>query len=52
MSDRPESVLVCERDFDNGTQLRQLDSKQLRLWLKRYTLGQLWRKGEIGGTRW
>jgi predicted ATPase len=52
LSDRPEDVLVTERDFDNSTQFRRLDKEQLSLWLERYSLGQLWRKGEIGGNRW
>ncbi len=52
LSHRPEDVLVCERDFDNGTQFRRLDGEQLAIWLERYTLGALWRKGELGGTRW
>ncbi len=52
LSDRPEAVLVCERDSDNGTQFRRLRSEDLNLWLERYSLGELWRKGEIGGTRW
>jgi predicted ATPase len=52
LSDRPEDVLVTERDFDNGTQFRRLDKKQLSAWLERYSLGQLWRKGELGGNRW
>jgi predicted ATPase len=52
LSDRPEDVVVTERDFDNGTQFRRLDKGQLSLWLDRYSLGQLWRKGEIGGNRW
>jgi predicted ATPase len=52
LSHRPEDVLVCERDFDNGTQFRRLDRDQLSTWLERYTLSALWRKGELGGTRW
>jgi predicted ATPase len=52
LSDRPDSVLVCERDFDNGTQMKRLSKDALKVWLERYTLGQLWRKGEIGGGRW
>ena len=52
LSERPEDVLVTERDFDNGTRFRRLEKKQLSLWLERYSLGELWRKGEIGGTRW
>jgi predicted ATPase len=52
LSQNPESVLVCERDFENSTQFRRLTEKELDTWLDRYTLGELWRKGEIGGTRW
>jgi predicted ATPase len=52
LSDRPESVLVCERDFDNGTQMKRLSKERLKEWLEQYTLGQLWRDGEIGGGRW
>jgi predicted ATPase len=51
-SPSPESVLICERDSDGGTQCRHLSRKKLENWLKRYSLGQLWRKGEIGGNRW
>jgi predicted ATPase len=52
LTDRPDSVLVCERDFDNGTQMKRLAKEDLKEWLEHYTLGQLWRKGEIGGGRW
>ncbi len=51
LSDCPESVLVCERE-DMGTHLRRLEKDQLKEWLDKYTLGELWRMGEIGGTRW
>jgi len=51
-SGSPESVLVCERDFDGGTQMKRLSSEQLQEWLEDYSLGELWRKGEIGGNRW
>jgi hypothetical protein len=52
LSDQPEAVLVCERDFDRFTQFRRLDRSKLEEWLERYTLGELWQKGEIGGNRW
>jgi predicted ATPase len=50
-TDQPESVVVCERDFDEGTCFRRLSSEKLREWLEEYTLGDLWRRGEIGGTK-
>ena len=51
LSETPEAVVVCERD-DRGTQLRRLDPERLKDWLDRYTLGELWSMGEIGGNRW
>jgi len=52
LTDQPESVLVCERDFDNGTQMKRLSKEDLKEWLEHYTLGEIWRKGEIGGGRY
>jgi predicted ATPase len=51
LSEIPESVVICERD-DLGTKLRRLNPADLKEWLERYTLGDLWAKGEIGGNRW
>lgn len=51
LSDTPESVFVCERDQD-GTSLERLEAKQLMPWLEKFRLGELWTRGEIGGTRW
>jgi len=51
-SDEPEAVVVCERGADGGTEFRRLRSSDLDEWLERYRLGELWRKGEIGGNRW
>jgi predicted ATPase len=50
LTDTPEAVLVCERDA-GGTKIKRLNSEQLTTWLKDYTLGELWRMGEIGGTK-
>lgn len=47
----PESVLICDRD-DRGSHLRRLDPEPLKKWLENYSLGDLWRSGEIGGNRW
>jgi predicted ATPase len=51
LSEIPESVLVCERD-EKGSKMRRLESKNLKDWLKDYSLGDLWRMGELGGNRW
>jgi predicted ATPase len=51
LTEIPESVLVCERD-EAGTHLRRLEAEPLKEWLEKYSLGELWRMGEIGGTRW
>lgn len=51
LSDYPESILVCERN-QQGSQLRRLEAEKLKNWLENYTLGELWRMGEIGGNRW
>ncbi|MDR3298637.1 MAG: AAA family ATPase [Candidatus Accumulibacter sp.] len=51
LSDQPESIVVAERN-SSGTSLTRLDAKKLKPWLEKYRLGQLWTRGEIGGTRW
>lgn len=51
MTDRPEDVLVAEKDA-NGTVLRRLDADSLKPWLAKYRLGELWTRGDIGGIRW
>jgi predicted ATPase len=51
LSGSPDDVLVCERD-GGATTLRRLDPEKLREWLRDYSLGQLWSKGELGGNRW
>ncbi len=50
-SDQPEAIVVCERTPD-GTTLERLDAKKLELWLEEYSLGEVWMRGGIGGTRW
>ena len=47
----PEDVIVCEKD-QGSTRLRRLDADDLRVWLERYSLGQLWSRGQLGGNRW
>jgi predicted ATPase len=51
LTDQPETVIVAERGAQ-GTALTRLDANKLKPWLEKYRLGQLWTRGEIGGTRW
>jgi len=51
MTERPEAVVVCEK-HDGQTEMRRLKKEDLAAWLENYRLGQLWTKGQLGGTRW
>ena len=51
LTDRPESVVVCEK-HDGATEMRRLDPKDMKKWLADYRLGALWTSGELGGNRW
>ncbi|MFM9885390.1 MAG: AAA family ATPase [Burkholderiales bacterium] len=51
MTVTPEAVVVCTKD-QGQTRMERLKAVDLGDWLKNYRLGQLWTKGEIGGTRW
>ena len=49
LNDELESILVCENS-GWGTKFERLNAKRLAFWLKDYTLGDVWRIGEIGGN--
>jgi predicted ATPase len=51
LTEQPEAVVVCEK-HGGQTSLLRLDSGELAHWLERYRLGQLWTRGQLGGTRW
>jgi predicted ATPase len=51
LTETPEAVIVCEKE-SGSTTLKRLKQQELSEWLKEYTLGELWHKGQIGGTRW
>jgi predicted ATPase len=51
LTETPEAVIVCEKQA-GSTVMKRLDRGALSDWLKEYQLGELWHKGEIGGTRW
>ena len=47
----PESIVVCDK-HEGQTTLKRLDKEELACWLERYSLGELWMKGGLEGTRW
>jgi predicted ATPase len=51
MTERPEAVVICEK-HDGKTEMHRLKEEDLKAWLDKYRLGQLWTKGQLGGTRW
>ncbi len=52
MSERPETIIVCEKHSGQTTMRHPLDQQNLSIWLEKYRLGELWTRGELGGTRW
>ena len=50
-TDVPDNVVICEKR-ERQTQFRRLNADDLKHWLDRYSLGELWSKGELGGNRW
>lgn len=50
LTSSPEDVIVCENE-DGYTTMQRLKETELKVWLDRYTLGELWSKGQIGGNR-
>lgn len=51
MTEDPEAVIVLEK-HDGKTTMKRLKADELKKWLDKYRLGQLWTRGQIGGTRW
>ena len=49
LTNRPSSIVACERHGD-GTVLRRMDPARLSDLLEDYTLGHLWRQGELGAN--
>lgn len=49
LGDQPSSVIVCEKEESRMT---RLNGDALKTWLEKYSLGDLWSMGELGGNRW
>ena len=51
LTDTPESVVVCQKENGQTTMMR-LDKQELAGWIEKYSLGDYWMRGGLGGTRW
>ena len=51
LTEDPSCIVVCSKE-EGESQFRRLDSSELMVWLEKYTLGDLWSMGELGGNRW
>ena len=51
MTETPECVVVCEK-HEGKTEMIRLSPPELKTWLEKYRLGQLWIEGQLGGKRW
>lgn len=51
LTETPECLLIAERS-DDSTHFFRREPEELKVWLKEYGgLGQLWLRGELGGTQ-
>ena len=51
LTGRPSRGVVCEKE--NGeSRFERLDGTRLKAWLEKYSLGELWGSGKLGGNRW
>jgi predicted ATPase len=48
---RPEALVICEK-HQGQTAMRHPAREEVEPWLEKYRLGQLWTRGQPGGTRW
>lgn len=49
LTSSPDAIVACERPGE-ATELRRLEPEKLASWLKDYSLGDLWRMGELGAN--
>lgn len=47
-----EEIRVFEKDEHNSSKVFVYDKSDFNGWYKEYTLGKMWRQGDLGGNRW
>jgi predicted ATPase len=51
LTEHPDALVICEK-HNGRTALHRLSQDEVQPWLEKYRLGQLWTRGQLGGTRW
>lgn len=51
LAENASAVVVCSK-VNGESQFQRLDQDRLQAWLEKYSLGELWSMGELGGNRW
>lgn len=46
----PEDILVVQRENNHETVFKRQSEESLSVWLKDYSLGELWEKNILGGA--
>lgn len=47
-----DNVIVCEKDDGNATCVRTFRTEEYVEWASKYSTGDLWRSGDLGGNRY
>lgn len=51
LGQQPEDIIVCEK-HEGATRMTRHTEPELRGWLERYSISELWTRGHLGGNRW
>jgi len=47
-----ENIRVFEKNDKNETVINQFSDKDFKGWYDKFSVGQMWRQGDLGGNRW
>jgi len=47
-----QNVLIFEKNENNETVVNKFSEEDFKDWYEKFSVGQMWRQGDIGGNRW
>ena len=47
-----ENIRVFEKDESNSSKISSYEKKDFQGWYEEYSIGKMWRNGDLGGNRW